>query len=110
MVQNVTILVAPALFGATIYMDLGRIIAMLREDAQLIVRRTWLTKIFVADDVVSFMAQAAGAGLMANEGKHSSTGGWPALLLACSSKSHSLDSFSWLLESSNGDTIDHLPQ
>ncbi|KAJ6185096.1 hypothetical protein N7519_006397 [Penicillium mononematosum] len=46
--QSTLLLVAPALFAASIYMELGRIIVM----------------IFVAGDVLSFLMQASGAGIM----------------------------------------------
>lgn len=62
-VQTITLLVAPALFAASIYMQLGRIVLMLKADDKLFIRRTWVTKIFVAGDVASFLLQAAGGGL-----------------------------------------------
>lgn len=61
--QSITILVAPALFAASIYMQMGRIVLMLDADSKLFLRRTWMTKIFVGGDVASFLLQAAGAGL-----------------------------------------------
>ena len=63
--QSTLILVAPALFAASIYMELGRIVHMIQGDHALFVRRTWLTKIFVGGDVLSFLMQASGAGLLA---------------------------------------------
>ena len=57
---------APALFAASIYMELGRIVLMVRGEKNLFIRRTWLTKIFVIGDVVSFLLQAGGAGLLAS--------------------------------------------
>ncbi|KAF1345397.1 RTA1 like protein-domain-containing protein [Delphinella strobiligena] len=63
--QSILILVAPALFAASIYMVLGRIIRLLHADNISIIKPKWLTKIFVAGDVFSFLVQAAGAGLMA---------------------------------------------
>lgn len=47
-------------------MELGRIVLMVQGDAALFVRRTWLTKIFVGGDVLSFLMQASGAGLLAS--------------------------------------------
>ena len=64
--QSVLLLVAPALFAASIYMELGRIVLMIDGDKSLFIRRTWLTKIFVIGDVVSFLLQAGGAGLLAS--------------------------------------------
>ena len=65
-VQAVLLLVAPALFAASIYMELARIVHMVEADRALFIRRTWLTKIFVAGDVLSFLMQASGAGLLAS--------------------------------------------
>ena len=64
--QTLLLLLAPALFAASIYMELGRIVQMLDGDKALFIRRTWLTKIFVAGDVLSFLMQSSGGGLMAN--------------------------------------------
>ena len=54
------ILVAPALFAATIYMELGRIIMLCDGAHHSLVPLRWLTKIFVAGDVLSFVMQALG--------------------------------------------------
>ncbi|RSL95004.1 hypothetical protein CEP52_012303 [Fusarium oligoseptatum] len=63
--QGTLLLVAPALFAATIYMELGRIIAMVDGEGHVKIPLRWLTKIFVIGDVFSFMLQGAGAGLQA---------------------------------------------
>lgn len=63
--QSVLLLVAPALLSASVYMELGRIVLWIRGEDLLFIRRTWLTKIFVTGDIISFLAQGAGAGLMA---------------------------------------------
>lgn len=63
-VQTLFLLVAPALFAASIYMTLGRIIHLVDGERHSLVRAKWLTKIFVAGDVLSFCTQGAGAGLM----------------------------------------------
>jgi RTA1 like protein len=59
-IQSLLLLVAPALFAASIYMCLGRTVLMVDGDEHLFIRRTWLTKIFVLGDVLSFMMQGAG--------------------------------------------------
>jgi len=59
-VQAVLLLVAPALFAASIYMELGRVVMMVDGDNYLFVRRTWMTKLFVSGDVISFLMQSAG--------------------------------------------------
>jgi hypothetical protein len=58
--QSTLLLVAPALFAASIYMELGRIVLMVDGERSLFIRRTWLTKLFVAGDVLSFLMQASG--------------------------------------------------
>ena len=64
--QSVLLLVSPALLAASIYMMLGRIILVLDADKLLFIRRTWLTQIFVAGDVICFLCQAGGAGLLSS--------------------------------------------
>ena len=59
-VQVMLILVAPALFAATVYMELGRIIMLCDAGHHSLIKLTWLTKIFVAGDVLSFVMQALG--------------------------------------------------
>ncbi|KZL78484.1 RTA1 domain-containing protein [Colletotrichum tofieldiae] len=66
--QSVTILVAPALFAASVYMTLGRIIRSVHGESLSVIRVNWLTRIFVAGDVFSFLVQASGAGLMVKDG------------------------------------------
>ncbi|KAF2211356.1 hypothetical protein CERZMDRAFT_43551 [Cercospora zeae-maydis SCOH1-5] len=62
-VQSTLILVAPALLAASVYMHLGRVVRMLLCG---MMKTTWLTKFFVAGDVLSFLMQASGGGLMAS--------------------------------------------
>lgn len=59
-IQAILLLVAPALFAASIYMELGRIIIMVEGEARTIISRKWLTKIFVIGDVLSFLLQGGG--------------------------------------------------
>lgn len=65
-VQTLCILLAPALMAATIYMILGRIILLTSGEPYAFIRRTWLTKIFVLGDVLSFVAQGIGGGMLTN--------------------------------------------
>lgn len=65
-IQTLLILVAPALLAASIYMILGRLILLLRAEAYTLVRASWLTKIFVGGDVLSFIIQLAGSGMLSN--------------------------------------------
>ncbi|TVY33551.1 Protein RTA1 [Lachnellula subtilissima] len=65
--QTLTLLVAPALFAASIYMILGRLVLATRGESLAPIRASRLTKIFVCGDVVAFLVQAGGGGLMAQQ-------------------------------------------
>ncbi|KAL4878280.1 RTA1 like protein-domain-containing protein [Aspergillus karnatakaensis] len=65
--QSVLMLVAPALFAASIYMYLGRIIMLVRGEKFSVIRVGWMTKIFVAGDILSFLMQASGAGILVTD-------------------------------------------
>ncbi|KXT02304.1 hypothetical protein AC578_196 [Pseudocercospora eumusae] len=67
-IQSLFLLVAPALFAASIYMELARIVLMVDADHLLFIRRTWLTRLFVGGDCFSFLMQASGGGMMAGSG------------------------------------------
>ena len=67
--QSTLILIAPALFAASIYMILGRLIRILGAESLSIIPVSWMTKIFVLGDVISFFMQAGGGGLQAS-GNH----------------------------------------
>lgn len=41
-------------------MELGRVILLVRAERLAIIRVNWMTKIFVAGDVLSFLMQASG--------------------------------------------------
>lgn len=64
-IQALLILIAPALFAATIYMILGRIIALVDGEPYSVIRLKWLTKIFVSGDCLSFLIQSMGGGIQA---------------------------------------------
>lgn len=64
--QTLLILVAPALFAASIYMVLGRLIRLVRAESYSSIRPSWLTKIFVGGDILSFIVQLAGSGLLSS--------------------------------------------
>ncbi|KAF5574381.1 RTA1 like [Fusarium pseudoanthophilum] len=70
-VQSIFLLVAPALFAASIYMELGRIVDLVGGDRYLYVPRRWLTRIFVIGDVLSFFMQGAGGGMMGSDNNNS---------------------------------------
>ncbi|CAG8282700.1 unnamed protein product [Penicillium salamii] len=64
--QSLFILLAPSLFAASIYMILGRIIRLTHGDSRSIIRPSRLTKIFVLGDVLSFLIQSGGGGIMSS--------------------------------------------
>ncbi|KAL4935338.1 hypothetical protein BDV06DRAFT_234425 [Aspergillus oleicola] len=72
--QSALILIAPAFLAASIYMTLGRIIAMLDAERYSVIPLRLLTKIFVAGDVLSFLMQASGAGIMVKNTNSAQTG------------------------------------
>ncbi|KAF4946417.1 hypothetical protein FSARC_14204 [Fusarium sarcochroum] len=61
-IQSIFLLVAPALYAATIYMELGRIVTLVDGEGHVLIAKKWMTKIFVAGDVFSFILQAGGGG------------------------------------------------
>ncbi|KAM0282485.1 hypothetical protein ACHAQH_002999 [Verticillium albo-atrum] len=64
--QAILLLVAPALYAATIYMELGRIVTLIDGEGHSLIPRKWLTKIFVVGDVLSFFLQGGGGGYQAS--------------------------------------------
>lgn len=63
-VQAVFILLGPALFAASVYMVLARIIRSIHAEKHSVLSLNWVTKTFVLSDVVTFVVQAGGSGLM----------------------------------------------
>ena len=53
-ISTLLLLVAPALFAASIYMFLGRIIVSVDAEAHSPINTRWLTKVIMTSDVVSF--------------------------------------------------------
>lgn len=66
--QVLCILLAPVLFAAAIYMTLGRVVRAADGEEYSMLRSTWITKIFVGGDVLCFVTQAIGAGVIAAGG------------------------------------------
>jgi hypothetical protein len=62
--QSIFTLVAPALFAASIYMTLGRIMRHVKGEHHSVIRIKWLTRSFVIGDVLSFLVQGNSAALM----------------------------------------------
>ncbi|KAJ5691897.1 hypothetical protein N7462_001320 [Penicillium macrosclerotiorum] len=81
-IQTILILLAPPLYAASIYMVLGRLVRHLRAESYSMVPLKWMTSIFVTGDVIAFLMQAAGGGIMASgtisamqTGEHITIGG-----------------------------------
>ena len=70
-IQSLLILLAPILFAASVYMYLKRIIFDVRGEGYCIVPARHLTKIFVTGDVLCFVVQGAGGGILAGAKNHS---------------------------------------
>ncbi|KAJ5351897.1 hypothetical protein N7452_000871 [Penicillium brevicompactum] len=68
--QTTFILIAPPLYAASVYMILGRTITYLHAENLSLVRVGWMTKFFVAGDVISFLMQCTGGGLMSTGSNH----------------------------------------
>ncbi|KAH8918998.1 RTA1-domain-containing protein [Atractiella rhizophila] len=64
--QQLAIVVAPSLLAASLYQCFGRCVLFVGAEYSP-VRPTWVTRIFVAGDVVSFLVQATGASLFAKD-------------------------------------------
>ncbi|KAI1608677.1 RTA1 like protein-domain-containing protein [Exophiala viscosa] len=65
-IQTLLLLVAPALFAASIYMTLSRTIVSVDGESHSLIKKRWLTKSFVTGDLLSFFIQLGGGGLMAS--------------------------------------------
>ncbi|RHZ65496.1 RTA1 domain-containing protein [Aspergillus thermomutatus] len=65
-IQTLLVLLAPTLYAASIYMILGRTIQFLHAERLSPVPAKWMTKIFVAGDILSFILQGAGGGVMSS--------------------------------------------
>jgi hypothetical protein len=70
--QALLILLGPIFFAASIYMFLGRIMLATNSSAQSMIRPTRLTKLFVGGDVLCFLVQAGGGGILAGSDSKSS--------------------------------------
>lgn len=73
-IQSAFILLPPALFAATIYMCLGRIILLVGGSHLSIIKPQLLTRIFVGGDVFSFLIQGGSSGLTVMASKNPTLG------------------------------------
>lgn len=63
-IQSILILLGPALYAASVYMILGRLILLLEAGEYSLIRPNRLTKVFVLGDVLSFFAQGGGKSIL----------------------------------------------
>ncbi|KAI4671230.1 uncharacterized protein J4E88_009263 [Alternaria novae-zelandiae] len=63
--QSLFIILPPSLYAATIYMIYGRLVVFVNAEHASVIRPTLVTKIFVCGDVVAFLMQSGGGGMMA---------------------------------------------
>jgi hypothetical protein len=66
--QSLFIILPPSLYAATIYMIYGRLVLFVNALEASIIVPTRVTEIFVCGDVLAFLLQAGGVGMMAQEG------------------------------------------
>lgn len=59
-IHSILVLVAPAVIAASIYMLLEEIIRLSNGDSYSIMSPRWITRVFVAGDVASFLIQSYG--------------------------------------------------
>ncbi|KUL82544.1 hypothetical protein ZTR_09163 [Talaromyces verruculosus] len=64
--QSLFLLLAPILYAASVYMLLGRVITYLQGKHLSYVPVEFMTKIFVGGDILSFIVQGAGGGIMSH--------------------------------------------
>lgn len=64
--QSLMLLIAPSFLAASIYGMLGRTIAATRGEAYSPIPPKKLTKVFVTSDVLSFLVQSGGGGILTN--------------------------------------------
>ncbi|KAJ5624897.1 hypothetical protein N7510_001206 [Penicillium lagena] len=74
--QSLFILLAPPMYAASVYMVLGRLTTYLHAEERSLVNVRWMTKIFVSGDVLSFLTQGSGGGLMAGSGNSRKIGSY----------------------------------
>jgi hypothetical protein len=70
--QALLILLGPIFFAASIYMFLGRIMLATNSSALSMIRPMRLTKLFVGGDVLCFLVQVGGGGILAGSDSMSS--------------------------------------
>ena len=76
-IQSLLLLIAPVLFAASIYMELGHIVLLVDGETHSPIKRKFLTAIFVLGDIFAFMVQSTGASVLTKKKPNSAkTGQW----------------------------------
>ncbi|KAF8597909.1 RTA1-like protein [Ceratobasidium sp. AG-I] len=70
--MNMCTILSPCGFIATVYMLLGRLAIHLEAEDLLLLKPSIITKVFVASDIITFMVQAGGGGLIASSNTNTS--------------------------------------
>lgn len=70
-IQSLLILLGLILFAASIYMILGRLIRAINGDSHSLIPSKWMTKVFVGGDILCFVVQGAGGGVLSGAKTHS---------------------------------------
>ncbi|KIM92706.1 hypothetical protein OIDMADRAFT_62327 [Oidiodendron maius Zn] len=65
LVQTIALRIAPALFSASMYVVLSRIMALVGGGTCSIISKRWLTRVLVCGDILSLVLQSTGVGIMA---------------------------------------------
>jgi hypothetical protein len=59
-IQSIFILLGPALFSASIYMILGRVVVLVGGDDHALIKPRLITRIFVTGDIICLFLQSGG--------------------------------------------------
>lgn len=70
-IQSLLILLGPIFFAASVYMILGRLICATNGDSHSLIPSKWMTKVFVGGDIMCFLVQGAGGGVLSGAKTHS---------------------------------------
>jgi len=73
-VQSLFVLLAPIFYAVSIYSLLGKIVQFVGAEDKSPVKPTRITCIFVIGDIISFVMQSTGGGMMAQGGENAQTG------------------------------------
>lgn len=59
-IQSVFILLSPALFSASVYVILGRIVRLTEGESHILIKKISITKVFLTGDLICLFMQCAG--------------------------------------------------